>query len=601
MASSTIQRLSLRVLWQKVRPARLYGWVMRFGVSCLLLVVESGTTVATPWLFSRMVGQLSGRDVVAAAMIALLAQYTVLRVLGAVAGPARSVLMMPVRTTLKERISVLGVEHIHHLSARFHQSRQTGALTRIIDRGADAASTIVDMALSNLLPNMLGLGLTFFVVLRVFSGEYLVLLCGTLLLYSAISYLFTRWRMRARRARNAANNMVHRHIVDSLLNADIVRAFGNIAYECERQKAVWRGLNRAESHLQWLVGGSQAIRNCVIACASAALLGLAVRDILAHRLGVAQFVLMGTYLRSVYSAVGALNYVGAGWRNARVDIESYLELLALEPEIRSPAHPTPLPKGPSGSVGIEMRHVCFGYEADKLCLKDVSFKLHAGQRVAIVGRSGSGKSTLAKLVSRLYDPLSGTVFMNGVPLPELAVDVVRGHIGVVAQETSLFNATIAENIAYGRIGASRDEIQRVAEAAQLGPLLAQLPDGLESIVGERGIRLSGGERQRIAIARVILRNPPLLVLDEATSALDTRTEHAIQQELLKLSQGRATLVIAHRLSTIQTADHILVMEAGRVVEEGTHEELLRKAGIYAGMWRLQVRGGFTKAHSVVEG
>lgn len=536
-----------------------------------------------------------------AAIMALLAQYTVLRVLGGIAGPVRSLLMVPVRVSLRERISLLGLEHIHRLSARFHQGRQTGALTRIIDRGADAASTIVDMVFSNVLPNLLGLGLTFLVVLRVFDGLYLGLLCGTMVLYGGISYLFTRWRMQARRARNKANGNVHRHLVDSLLNADIVRAFGNESHECRRQERAWQELGTAEIHLQWLIGSSQAVRNCLIALATASLLGMAIADIAAHRLGVAQFVLMGTYLRSVYASVGALNYVGAGWRNARVDMEAYLELLALKPEIQSPATPVPLPEVQEGDVMLEMKHVSFGYTPERLILKDVNFRLEAGKMLAVVGRSGSGKSTLAKLVSRLYDPLDGNVLMAGVPLPSLSLEDLRAQIGVVAQETSLFNATIAENIAYGRTGASSEEIRHAAELAQLGSFLDRLPDGLETLVGERGVRLSGGERQRMAIARVILRNPRLLVLDEASSALDTRTEADIQKALMTLSSGRTTLAIAHRLSTIQHADHILVMEAGQVVEEGTHHELLEKAGIYAGMWRLQARGGFAETHSDVEG
>ncbi|MCX5615924.1 ATP-binding cassette domain-containing protein [Bombella sp. TMW 2.2559] len=601
MASIKVRRLPLRVFWQKIRPSSLRDWSFRFWLSCIFLVMESVTSVTTPWLFSRMVGRLSVHETVMAAIMALLAQYTVLRMLGAVAGPVRSLLMVPVRAALRERISLLGLEHIHRLSARFHQKRQTGVLTRTIDRGADAASTIVDMVFSNVLPNVLGLGLTFLVVLRVFSGLYLMLLCGTMLLYGGISFVFTRWRMQARRARNQANGNAHRHLVDSLLNADIVRSFGNVDHEIRRQAGAWKELRAAEIRLQTLIGSSQAVRNMLISLATAGLLGLAILDIHAHRLGVAQFVLMGTYLRSVYASVGALNYVSAGWRNARVDMEAYLELMALEPDIQSPAQPVSLPAGRAEGVTLEMRHVSFGHDPGRLILRDVSFRLEAGKMLAIVGRSGSGKSTLAKLASRLYDPLEGMVFMEGVPLPSLSLEELRAQIGVVAQDTSLFNASMAENIAYGRVGASMEEIRHAAEAAQLAPLIERLPDGFGTLVGERGVRLSGGERQRMAIARVILRNPRLLVLDEATSALDTRTEEAIQTALQGLSAGRTTLVIAHRLSTIQQADHIIVMDAGAVAEEGTHRDLLEKGGIYAGMWRLQAGGGSVESHSDVEG
>lgn len=602
MTTTKIERLSLRVFWKKIRPKHLGNWGLRSLGSFLLLAVESGTAVATPWLFSRMVGQLSDGKAAVAAVLALLAQYTIMRGLAALAGPVRSLLMMPIRMALKERISLLGLAKIHELSARFHQTKQTGALTRVIDRGADAASTIIDMFLSNVLPNLTGLLLTFFVVFHVFSGVYLCLLGGTIILYSGISFLFTRWRMQARRERNHANGIVHRNLVDSLLNADVVRAFGNADYEVKRQNIAWRELTAAECRLQWLIGGSQAVRNILIAIATAALLGLAIEDILAHRIGVAQFVLIGTYLRSVYSAVGALNYVGAGWRNARVDIEAYLELLALEPEISSPFDAVKLPVGrqAAGGVRLEAQKLCFEYVSGQAILKNVSFQLEAGKMLAIVGRSGSGKSTLAKLVSRQYDPSGGRILLDSIPLPQLSVENVRAQMGVVAQETSLFNATILENIAYGRVGASREEVRQAAEKAQLATFIEALPEGYDTLVGERGVRLSGGERQRMAIARVILRDPRLLILDEATSALDTKTEDAIQKELLALSAGRTTLVIAHRLSTIQMADHILVMEKGEVAEEGTHAELLEKGKVYAGMWSLQARGGFARGHSVVD-
>lgn len=585
--------LPLRAFWRKLRPDPLWPAGARVGGALLLLLIEGGTSVATPWLFSRMVGVLSGKEAgraqLEAALVALMAQYALIRFISGVTGPLREILVVPLRAELKRRVALLGLEQIHRLGARFHLGRQTGALTRVLDRGSEAVGTLLDLALSSVLPNLLTLALTFGVILRVFNGFYLIVLLGTVLLYGGVSYFFTHRRMTARRERNRASGEAQHHLVDSLINAETVRAFGTADYEVARHDKTRRALLQAEVKLQYLVSTSSMSRNVLIALSTTVLLGLAAWDILQGRIGVAQFVLIGTYLRSIYASVGALNYVSAGWRNARVDIENYLELLALRPDIVSAEKPCALPRAHHEAGGVEVRfsHVTFGYEAHRPVLNDVSFVIPAGTTLAVVGRTGSGKSTLARLLSRTYDPQEGDISLDGRDLRALSLENLRALIGIVPQDCPLFNATIGDNIAYGRIGATAGEVRQAAERAQIAGFIEKLPQGFDTMVGERGLKLSGGERQRVAIARVVLRDPRLLILDEASSALDTRTEAAIQKELSDLSRTRTTLVVAHRLSTVRDAHRILVLDHGRVVEEGNHASLLAQGGVYAEMWAAQ--------------
>lgn len=586
---STSEALPLRVLWPLIRPEKLWPDATRIGFALVILLVESATAVATPWLFSRMVSSLSRPETLLAVPVWLIGQYAVIRVISGLATPLRELLVKPVETDLQRRVAVLGLRHLHDLSVRFHLDRQTGSLTRTLDRGADAVGTLLSLALFSVLPNVIELIMTLTVILKIFDWRYVVLLLIALGLYSAVSYVFTRLRMTARRARNRASNHAQHQLVDSILNFETVRSFANEPHEIARYDAARKDLRQAEISLQRYVSLSQVSRGILIAATTTTLLAMAAHDIVAHRLAVAQFVLIGSYLSGLYSSVGALNYVSAGWRNARVDLENYLELLAIRSEITRAPQPVHLPGklSEAGAAAVEFRHVSFGYSPARQILHDVSLNVPAGTSLAIVGHTGSGKSTLGRLLTRAYDPTEGAVRIDGHDLRDIAPTDIQNIIGTVPQDTVLFNSSIGENIAYGDLSASSGDIERAARSAQIDVFIRELPDGYDTVVGERGLKLSGGEKQRVAIARVILKDPRILLLDEATSALDTRTEVAIQQELAVLSQARTTVIVAHRLSTVQDADRIVVLDAGRVVEQGSHMELLSAGGHYAAMWAAQ--------------
>ncbi|WP_168194336.1 ATP-binding cassette domain-containing protein [Formicincola oecophyllae] len=613
--------LPWRPFLAQLMPTPRWAVWLRLASAAALLALEGAASVATPWFFAAMVDKLGAYKGLpplgahgtstnlalhlSAAMAALLFQFGLMRFLGGVAGPVRDMVAAPLRAALRERAGNMALAHLQRLGARYHASRQTGALVRTVERGVDAIGTLLDLALSNVLPNIITLLLTFSVILHVFSPSYLAALVATAVLYGLVSRVFTKLRLKARRLRNQRDNAVSHHLVDCLMNAETVRSFGAEDHEQARHGTYRGDLRQAETRLQLLVSASQGCRAAVIALSSVLLLGLAWRDIALGRIGVAQFVLVGTYLRSVYSAVGVLNYVSVGWLNALVDLERYRALLAQGPEIIFPTLPAPATTAAlAGHAGPEIRfeHVSFAYEKGQDVLEDVSFTIPAGVKAALVGESGSGKSTIACLLCRDYDPTAGHIYINGRDITTLTLGELRNLTGVVSQDCTLFDATMGDNIAYGRLGSTAAEVAQAAEEAALGPLLARLPLGLETVVGERGVKLSGGERQRLAVARVLLRRPRLLILDEATSALDSHTEAAIQKRLDDLvpwgGEGQpgashnhpTTVVVAHRLSTIANASLVLVMDKGRLVEAGSHRALLARPGFYHDLWARQNHG-----------
>ncbi|WP_077806255.1 ABCB family ABC transporter ATP-binding protein/permease [Neoasaia chiangmaiensis] len=595
--------LGLGTIWRRLQPARDLGYVAfygRIGLTIGLLLGESLMQLGAPYIFSRMVARLSVPTQLVVLPIGLIVCFGFAMLLRSIFSSLQEVVYQPLSQRLQRLMAQEGLRHLHAMSLRFHLERQTGALTRALERGTDAVDTLMRLSLFNVGPAIVDTVMTLAVVGHLFGGIYAVLLLIGLLSYVGLAQWFVRLRVAARRARNEASGMAQHRLLDSLLNFEAVQHFGNEKHEYRQYAEARRAFERASLRATRVVAASSVAQNVMIALVTSAILYLAARDIVAHRLGVPQFVLIGTYLRNLYQAVISLNFVYAGWRNARVDLENVSELLDRRSEIQAPPIPRKLQSSLAiaGPAAVAFDGVVFGYTADRQILKDVSFNVEPGRRIGIVGPTGSGKSTIGKLLFRAYDPDAGAVLLDGFSLRDLDPQDIRTVVGVVPQETLLFNDTIAYNIGYGRIGADAEEIEQAARAAELHDFIVSLPDGYATEVGERGLKLSGGEKQRIAIARIFLKRPRLLLLDEATSALDTRTEQRVQDSLNILSREQTTIAIAHRLSTVIDCDEILVLESGRIVERGTHSGLLAQGGVYAGMWAAQA---IDREQSTVEG
>lgn len=593
MTSKTDQhrpaRLGLWAAWLLLRPFENWRFRVRIVLTLVLLLAERLAVLGTPYLFSRMVARLSEPTQLLLMPVWLIIGYGVLIVLRSAFSGLEELSYQPVSQNIQRLIAQAGLRHLHALSLRFHLERQTGALTRALERGAEGVDTLLRLSLFNIGPAVLDTVLTVIVVLHLFGLLYAVIILVAMLAYIAVAQWFVRRRVHARRARNEASSQAQHLLVDSLLNFETVRHFGNESHEHDRYEEARLRQERASIRMTRIANFSSVTQNLMIAAATVTIMLLAAHDIVHHRIGVPQFVLIGTYLRGLYQAIMALNMVYAGWRNARVDLEHLLELFVVTSDVKDPGQPgfLPLTLEEGGPASITFDHVHFGYQPSRKILDDISFSVPAGGKLAIVGTTGSGKSTIGRLLLRAYDADQGQVMLDGIDLKDLTQTAVRQAIGIVPQETMLFNDTIAYNIEYGRLGASMDKIEEAARAAQIHEFVASLPEGYQTLVGERGMKLSGGEKQRIAIARVILKDPRVLLLDEATSALDTRTEQGILEALRKAARARTTISIAHRLSTIQDADHILVLEKGCVVEQGDHASLLAQNARYAAMWRIQ--------------
>ncbi|MCQ9154834.1 ATP-binding cassette domain-containing protein [Acidomonas methanolica] len=592
--SDSPPRLTLLAALRRLRPAfegresRIYALA---ALTLLLLLGENGAQVVLPWLFSRMVARMTPDVAVMALPVGLVGLYALLMLVRASCSSLQEVAYQPISLRLQSAVSEEGLRQVHALSLRFHLERQTGALTRVLDRATDAVDTLLRLCLFNIGPAVLNCGLTLGVIWRIFGGLYALVILAGLLGYAAVARWSTLRRVAARRVRNEASGEVQHRLVDSLLNFEAVRHFGAAGHEASLYRAARRRLETASLKLTRIVALAGILRNAIIASMTGIVLWLAMRDIGAHRQGVADFVLIGTYMRSLYMAVFGLNTVHAGWRTARVDLENWLELLAQPSDVAPPERPVHLPTtlAAAGAADLVFDDVRFHYLPERPVLRGISFAARPGARIGIVGATGSGKTTIGKLMMRAYDPDRGEIRLDGVPLPALDPEDLAALIGVVPQETMLFNDTLAYNIGYGRLGATLDEIEAAARAAELHDFIAALPQGYETVVGERGLKLSGGEKQRVAIARIVLRNPRLLLLDEATSALDTRTERRIQAALDRLARERTTVMIAHRLSTVVGCDEILLLEKGRIVERGGHAALMALGGEYARMWLAQAR------------
>ena len=574
--------------WRTLLKVTPYLWEHRGRVllAFSFLVLAKLATVAVPVTLKYVVDDLNPTKAALAVPVFLVVAYGILRLMTTLFNDLRDIVFARVTQGTIRRVGLEVFRHLHNLSLRFHLDRQTGGITRDVERGAQGISSLVNYFLFRIAPTLLEIGMVGGILLVKFDWVFAAITVGVLLLYIGITIGVTEWRTQFRRRMNELDSLANSRAVDSLINYETVKYFGNEKFEVDRYDhalSQWEEASvKSQTSLSLLNVGQAA----VIALGMTMILLKAADGVVAKTMTLGDLVMINAFLIQLFIP---LNFLGVMYREIKqslTDIERMFKLLRRELEVKDkPDAPALMLK--DGVVQLE--NVSFAYDPDRQILHEVSFEIPAGHNVAVVGTSGAGKSTLARLLFRFYDVTGGRVSVDGQDIRDVTQASLRAAIGIVPQDTVLFNDTLYYNVAYGKPDASHDEVIAAARAAHLLHFIESLPRRWDTVVGERGLKLSGGEKQRVAIARTILKNPKILVLDEATSALDTRTERIIQAELREIAGGRTTLTIAHRLSTIVDADEILVMEAGRIVERGRHVDLLALGGIYARLWALQLQ------------
>ena len=589
---------------QTVRRLMPYFWEyrVRMAVALAFLVGAKVASVSVPLLLKRLVDALNISVADPRALLVvplgLLLGYAGLRLAMTLFTELREIVFARATFGAAKRVALETFEHLNALSLRFHLERQTGGLTRDIERGTRALQTLVSYSLYTIIPTLVELTFVLALLGHKFDQGYVWITVAALLLYGTYTISITEWRTKYRKAVNELDSKANTKAIDALINFETVKYFNNEQFESARYETGLEAYRAAQMKSQATLSMLNTGQQLIIAGSLVALLWRATGGVIAHSMTLGDFVMVNALLIQLYVP---LNFLGVLYREVKqglTDLERMFALLEKDREIADSPDATVLDVQ-GGAVRFE--HVSFAYDPARPILHDVSFEIPAGRTVAVVGPSGAGKSTLARLLYRFYDVTGGAIRIDGQDLRAVTQHSLRKAIGIVPQDTVLFNDTVGYNIAYGRPGASQAEVEGAARAAHIHEFIAATPKGYETMVGERGLKLSGGEKQRIAIARTLLKNPPLMIFDEATSALDSANERAIQAELAQAAQGRTTLVIAHRLSTVVNAAQILVMAEGRIVERGTHPELLALDGRYAHMWRLQQTHGDTAAASDAPG
>jgi ATP-binding cassette subfamily B protein len=559
-----------------------YKW--RVVIALVFLVSAKLANVGVPLVMKEVIDGLDAETALVAVPVALLAIYGILRFSTTLFAELRDVVFIRVTQRAIRRVALGVFRHLHSLSLRFHLERQTGGMTRDIERGTNGISTLLSYLLFSIFPVVLEFALVAAVLLNRFDWRFAAITFGAVAVYIAFTVAITEWRMEIRRRANELDSKANTRAIDSLLNYETVKYFGNEDFEARRYDENLRKYEDAATKSESSLGLLNIGQSLIIAAAVTALMLLAAEGVVARTFTLGDLVLVNGLLIQLYIPLNVLGMVYRNVKQSLLDMDRMFKLLSEHQEVQDQPGAPELPAGPAT---VEFRSVSFSYEPKRQILFDVSFAIPAGHRVAVVGHSGSGKSTLARLLYRFYDVSRGAITINDLDIREARQASLRAAIGIVPQDTVLFNDTILYNIRYGRPAASDEEVVEAARAAHIHEFIESLPAGYQAMVGERGLKLSGGEKQRVAIARALLKNPRILIFDEATSALDSRAEKAIQAELERVSQGRTTLVIAHRLSTVMDADQILVLGHGRIVERGTHRQLLELQGEYARMWALQ--------------
>jgi len=572
--------------WRAVRLLLPYLWEFkgRVVVALVFLVSAKLANVGVPLVLKEVVDRLDAATAVLLLPLALLVAYGMLRLSTTLFAELRDVVFVRVTQRAIRRIALTVFRHLHGLSLRFHLERQTGGVSRDIERGTRGIGTLLSYMLFSIIPVILEFSLVAFILLTKFDWRFPAVTFAAVAIYLVFTVSITEWRMDIRRQANELDSKANTRAIDSLLNYETVKYFNNEEYEARRYDENLRKYETAAVKNEMSLGLLNIGQSCIIAIAVTLLMILAARGVVAKTLTLGDLVLVNGLLIQLYIPLNFLGMVYREIKQSLIDMDRMFRLLEQNREIQD--RPGAVALAPV-SAAISFEHVDFSYDPKRQILFDVSFEIPAGAKVAVVGHSGAGKSTLARLLYRFYDVSGGRVAINGTDIRALQQTSLRGAIGIVPQDTVLFNDSIYYNIQYGRPDAAHDEVIAAAQAAHIHDFIVSLPDGYEARVGERGLKLSGGEKQRVAIARAILKNPRIMIFDEATSALDSATEQAIQDELTRIAVGHTTLVIAHRLSTVMDADQILVLVGGRIVERGTHRELLDRGGAYAEMWALQ--------------